>query len=254
MEEIDRWALHRLQEVIRRVRDAYDRYQFHVVYHTLHNFCAVDLSALYLDVLKDRIYTAKAASKARRSGQTAMYLILEAMTRLLAPMLTFTAEEIWAAMPAYAGKAASVHLTRFPEVNEAFLNPDLSERWKTLIAVKGEISKAIEIARKNKVVGHPLDAAVSVCPPEKLRPLLDTYLDDLRALLIVSQVRLVQKDQIQEAWQSAEFEGLTVGVSKAGGRKCSRCWIYNENIGTNPEHPTVCERCLKNLDDIVKSP
>jgi isoleucyl-tRNA synthetase len=248
MEEIDRWALHRLQEMIRRVRDAYDRYQFHVVYYTLYNFCTVDLSALYLDVLKDRIYTAKAASKARRSGQTAMYLILEAMTRLLAPMLTFTAEEIWAAMPAYAGKAASVHLTRFPEVNEVFLNPDLSERWKTLIAVKGEISKAIEIARKNKVVGHPLDAAVAVCPPEKLRPLLETHIEDLRALLIVSQVRLVPKDQIQEAWQSAEFESLTVGVSKAGGRKCNRCWIYNENVGMNPEHPTVCERCLTNLE------
>jgi isoleucyl-tRNA synthetase len=104
------------------------------------------------------------------------------------------------------------------------------------------------------VVGHPLDATVAVCPPEKLRSLLDTHLEDLRALLIVSQVRLVKKDQIQEAYESAEVEGLTVGVSKAGGKKCNRCWIYNENIGSNPEHPTVCERCLKNLDDIVKSP
>jgi isoleucyl-tRNA synthetase len=248
MEEIDRWALHRLQEVIRRVRDAYDKYQFHVVYHTLHNFCAVDLSALYLDVLKDRLYTDKAASKARRSGQTAMYRILEAMTRLLAPMLTFTMEEVWAAMPAYPGKAASVHLTRFPEVDEAYLNPDLSERWKTLIALKGEISKAIEIARKNKVVGHPLDAAVAVCPPDKLGFLVETHLEDLRALLIVSQVRLVQRGQIQDAYQSAEFEGLTIGVSKADGRKCNRCWIYSENVGMNPEHPTVCERCLKHLE------
>ncbi len=248
MEEIDRWALHRLQEVIKRVREAYDSYQFHVVYYTLYNFCTVDLSALYLDVLKDRLYTAKAASKARRSAQRAMYLILEAMTRLLAPMLTFTAEEVWAALPAYAGKEASVHLTQFPAVNEAFLNPDLSERWKTLIAVKGEISKAIEIARKNKVVGHPLDAAVAVCPPEQLRSLLDTHIEDLRALLIVSQVSLVPKDQIPEAYQSAEVEGLSVGVSKAGGKKCNRCWIYSENVGMNPEHPTVCERCLTNLE------
>jgi isoleucyl-tRNA synthetase len=254
MEEMDRWALHRLQEVIKRVRDAYDRHQFHVVYYTLYNFCTVDLSALYLDVLKDRLYTAKAASKARRSAQTAMYLILEAMTRLLAPMLTFTAEEVWAALPAYAGKAASVHLTQFPAVNEAFLNPDLSERWKTLIAVKGEISKAIEIARKNKVVGHPLDAAVAVSPPEKLRSLVETHLEDLRSLLIVSQVCLVLKEQIPEAYQSAEIVGLAVGVSKAGGKKCNRCWIYSENVGVNPEHPTVCERCLKNLDDIAKRP
>jgi isoleucyl-tRNA synthetase len=248
MEEIDRWAMHRLQEVIRRVRDAYDKYQFHVVYHTLHNFCAVDLSALYLDVLKDRLYTVKAASRARRSGQTAMFRILEAMTRLLAPVLTFTMEEIWAAMPAYAGKPASIHLTRFPEVDEACLNPDLAERWKTLIAVKGEISKAIEIARKNKTLGHSLDATVTVCPPEKLRSLVETHLEDLRALLIVSQVRLVQKDQIQEAYWSAEVEGLAVGVAKAGGTKCNRCWIYSENVGKSPEHPTICERCLKNLD------
>jgi isoleucyl-tRNA synthetase len=248
MEEIDRWAMHRLQEVIRRVRDAYDKYQFHVVYHTLHNFCAVDLSALYLDVLKDRLYTAKAASKARRSGQTAMYRILETMTRLLAPVLTFTMEEIWTAMPAYADKAASVHLTRFPEVDEACLNPDLAERWKTLIAVKGEISRAIEIARKNKVLGHSLDAAVSVCPPENLRSLVETHLEELRALLIVSQVRLAQKDQLPEAYASAELEGLFVGVSKAGGAKCNRCWIYSENIGQTAAHPTICERCLKNLE------
>jgi isoleucyl-tRNA synthetase len=248
MEEIDRWAMHRLQEVIRRVRDAYDKYQFHVVYHTLHNFCAVDLSALYLDVLKDRLYTAKAASRARRSGQTAMFRILEAMTRLLAPMLTFTMEEIWTAMPACAAKAASVHLTRFPEVDDACLNPDLAERWKTLIAVKGEISKAIEIARKNKLLGHSLDAAVAVCPPEKLRSVVATHLEDLRSLLIVSQIRLAQKEELQEAYASTELEGLTVGVSKAGGKKCDRCWIYHEHLGSNPEHPTVCERCLSNLE------
>ncbi len=249
MEEIDRWALHRLQEVIRRVREAYDRYQFHMVYYTLYNFCTVDLSALYLDVLKDRLYTAKAASRSRRSGQTAMYRILEAMTRLLAPMLTFTAEEIWAAMPPDAERAASVHLTRFPDVDEACLNADLGERWKTLIAVKGEISKAIEIARKNRIVGHPLDAAVAVLPPEKLRPFLEGYAEDLRSLLIVSQVAFVEtKDRLAEPFASGEFEGLFVGVTRASGRKCNRCWIYSESVGASAEHPAVCERCLKNLE------
>ena len=249
MEEIDRWALHRLQEVIRRVREAYDRYQFHMVYYTLYNFCTVDLSALYLDVLKDRLYTAKAASRSRRSGQTAMYRILEAMTRLLAPMLTFTAEEIWAAMPPDAERAASVHLTRFPDVDEACLNADLGERWKTLIAVKGEISKAIEIARKNRIVGHPLDAAVAVHPPEKLRPFLEGHAEDLRSLLIVSQVAFVEtKDQLAEPFASGEFEGLFVGVTRASGRKCNRCWIYSESVGASAEHPAVCERCLKNLE------
>lgn len=248
MEEIDRWALHRLQEVIKRVRDAYDKYQFHVVYHTLHNFCAVDLSAIYLDVLKDRLYTDKAASRARRSGQTAMYRILEAMTRLLAPVLTFTAEEIWSAMPAYAGKATSIHLAQFPDVDEACLNPGLGERWKTLIAVKGEISKAIEAARRNKIVGHPLDAAVAVCSPPKLRPLLEAHVEDLRALLIVSQVKLTEADQIVEPFSSAEFEGMIIGVAKAAGLKCNRCWIYSENVGANAAHPAVCERCAGNLE------
>jgi isoleucyl-tRNA synthetase len=247
MEEIDRWALHRLQEVIKRVREAYEKYQFHVVYYTLYNFCTVDLSALYLDVLKDRLYTAKAASGERRSGQTAMHIILETMVRLLAPILTFTAEEVWAALPAYGGKVRSIHLTQFPEVNEAYLNPELGERWKTLIMLKGEISKAVEMARKNKVVGHPLDAAVDISPPEKLRPFLERHQEDLRTLLIVSQVNLVEKDDIQAPYQSTEFEGLTIGVSRARGQKCNRCWIYSEKVGTNPDHPTVCERCVKNL-------
>jgi isoleucyl-tRNA synthetase len=220
-----------------------------MVYYTLYNFCTVDLSALYLDVLKDRLYTAKAASPARRSGQTAMFRILEAMTRLLAPMLTFTAEEIWAALPPFPGKAASVHLTCFPEVDEACLNAALGERWKTLIGVKGEISKAIEIARKNKVVGHPLDAAVAVHPPEKLRPFLEAHAEDLRSLLIVSQVAFVErKDFIVEPFTSTEFEGLTIGVSRASGRKCNRCWIYSESVGANPKHPAVCERCMKSLE------
>jgi len=165
LEEMDRWALHRLQEVIRRVRDAYDKYQFHMVYYTLYNFCTVDLSALYLDVLKDRLYTSKADSRRRRSAQTAMEIILDAMIRLLAPILTFTAEEVWNAMPAYAGKAESVHLTEFPAVNPAYVDEELGEKWRTLVAVKGEISKAIESARKNKTVGHSLDAAVAVAPP-----------------------------------------------------------------------------------------
>jgi len=246
MTEFDRWALHRLQEIVRRVREAYENYQFHVVYYTLYNFCTVDLSALYLDVLKDRLYTSKKASAERRSAQTAMYTILDAMARLLAPMLTFTAEEIWQSLPGGGGKADSIHLTEFPEVNAAFLNPELGETWKTMIALRGEISKAIEAARKTKVVGHSLDAAVTIALPEKLRPLLSTRLEDLRALLIVSQLQIA--DRIDgEGFTSTEMEGLTVAVAKAKGEKCNRCWIYKETLGTDASHPNICDSCLASI-------
>ena len=247
MAEMDRWILHRLQEVIRRVREAYEQYQFHVVYYILYNFCTVDLSALYLDVIKDRLYTLKAASLSRRSAQTAVMEVLEAMVRLLAPILTFTAEEVWLALPAYPGKAESVHLTQFPEVNGALLQPELAEKWKTLIAVKGEAAKAIETARQNKVLGHSLDAAVAVAAPEKLRPLLETHMEDLRALLIVSDLCVVDEQGIGEAYRSAEIPGLLVGVSRAKGAKCNRCWNYSGTVGANAEHPTLCARCLGNL-------
>jgi isoleucyl-tRNA synthetase len=247
MEEMDRWALHRLQEIIQRVRDAYSKYQFHVVYYTLYNFCTVDLSALYLDVLKDRLYTSRATSSLRRSAQTAMYVILEVMVRLLAPILTFTAEEIWKSLCDYKGKTDSVHLSQLPEVNTHYLNQDLADDWKTMIAIRSEAAKAIEVARKNKIIGHSLDVSLDLAPPEKLRSLLEGHLEDMRALLIVSQIQLVETEKLRDAFQSIEIEGLSIGVTKARGEKCSRCWVFSESVGKNETHPTICERCLINL-------
>jgi len=247
MTAMDQWALHRLQEVIKRVTEAYERHQFHVVFYTLYNYCTVDLSALYLDVLKDRLYTNKAASVARRSGQTAMFIILNAMTRLLAPILTFTSEEVWAALPAWQGKEESVHLVQFPQVDEKYFNADLGERWKAMIDAKAEITKAIEQARKEKVIGHSLDARVSISAPDKMRALMASHLEDMRALLIVSQLQLVDEKDIVKPYQSEELKGLVVGVEKARGVKCERCWIYEESVGVSTEHPTVCGRCLPNL-------
>jgi isoleucyl-tRNA synthetase len=247
MEEMDKWALHRLQEVIKRVTEAYESHQFHVVYYTLYNYCTVDLSALYLDVLKDRLYTSKVKSIARRSGQTAMFTILKAMTRLLAPILTFTAEEVWSALPAWKGKEASIHLTQFPQVNEQFFNVDLGERWKVMIDAKAEISKAIEQARKEKAIGHSLDARITIAAPEKMRALMASHLEDLRALLIVSQLQLAEEKEITKPYKSEEIKGLFVGVEKARGVKCERCWIYEESVGLDAKHPTVCGRCLPKL-------
>lgn len=247
MMEMDKWALHRLQEVIKRVTEAYDKHQFHVVFYTLYNYCTVDLSAMYLDISKDRLYTNKPASTVRRSGQTAMFTILKAMTRLLAPILTFTAEEIWLAMPKWEGKEDSVHMTQFPQVNEQYFDADLGERWKAMIDAKAEIAKAIELARKEKVIGHSLDARVNLVVPEKEKEFFETHLEDLRALLIVSQLQLVDEKAISKPYVSEEIKGLIVGVEKAAGVKCERCWIYSESIGSDKNHPTICDRCLANL-------
>jgi isoleucyl-tRNA synthetase len=252
MLEMDRWILHRLQEVIRRVRDAYEQCQFHVVYYTLHNFCTVDLSSLYLDVLKDRLYTEKAGSAARRSAQTAMAEVLEAMVRLLAPILAFTTEEVWLALPGYPGKAQSVHLTQFPEIDDVRLQPELGEKWKTLVSVRGEVAKAMETARQNKLVGHSLDAGVAIAAPDKLRSLLETHIDDLRALLIVSDVRIASEPSSGEVWRSADIPGLSVVITRAKGEKCHRCWNFSESVGAGAEHPALCGRCVGNVGRVAE--
>lgn len=248
MEEIDRWALHRLQTIIERTKKAYEDYQFHVVYYTLYNFCTVDLSALYLDVLKDRLYTSKTGSRERRSAQTAMYLILDAMVRLLAPILTFTAEEVWSFMPDCEGKANSVHMSRFPEVNPDYVNEGLNERWKTLITLRGEIAKAMEVARKTKVIGHSLDAAVSIVAPANISGMIAECLEDVRALLIISRFSMLDSEMsMTKSYESTEIQGLKVWVTKAEGEKCERCWIYSGFLGVDPNHPNLCPRCLKSL-------
>lgn len=246
MEEIDRFILQRLEGVVRRVRDAYERFQFHMVYYAIYNFCTVDLSALYLDVLKDRLYTSPAASRERRSAQSAIYLLLHTMTRLLAPVLSFTAEEVWAAMPGYAGKETSVHMSQFPEPNPGHEDKELAARWETMLGIRAEISRAIEIARQSKIIGHSLDAAVTILPPEDLRTMLMAYEEELRTLLIVSQVEIVDAD-VPGAYESSEITGLKIGVAKAAGQKCGRCWIYSPVIGTEALHPEICDRCLAHL-------
>jgi isoleucyl-tRNA synthetase len=247
MEEMDRWALHRLQEVIQRVRRAYGNFEFHVVYYTIYNFCTVDLSSMYLDVSKDRLYTSKATSRERRSAQSAMYMILDAMVRLLAPILTFTAEEIWGNLPSYKDKEASVHLAQFPEVRQDRMDKALMEKWDTLIAVKGEISKAIEIARKNKVVGHSLDAMVQIAAPEKLLNLLQANDRNLKTLNIVSGLGFGTGPD-GSSYRSEILEGLEINISKAEGKKCQRCWMYSESVGKDPEHDDICDRCAGNLE------
>jgi isoleucyl-tRNA synthetase len=245
--EIDRWAMHRLQKLVHRVQKAYDEFEFHIVFHSLHNFCAVDMSSFYLDILKDRLYTAKTSSIQRRSGQTAMYEILSSMVRLMAPVLSFTADEVWGYMKENAG-TASIFLAGFPEVKETYVNDDLEARWNTIITVRGEAAKVLEALRKDKKIGHSLDAGVTLYVAPELFELLNAYKEDLAFIFIVSSVTLAQEAGAPaDAYTSDALQGLRIVAGPAAGVKCGRCWMYTETVGMVKEHPEICGRCAGNL-------
>jgi isoleucyl-tRNA synthetase len=249
--DLDRYALHGLCDLIQKAHRAYDTYEFHIIYHALHNYCSVDLSAFYLDILKDRLYTSPAASPARRSAQTVMYRIVDAMTRIMAPLLPFTAEELWKYMPDRSGKEASIHLASLPEVNPDWRNAALGDKWKQMLDVRQEVTKALEEARVSKLIGHPLDAAVTIFADEPVRSLLDEYGEELRSILIVSGVATAAgEDAPAEAYKSEEVENLTVAVAKASGVKCQRCWVYDTEVGADADHPEICPRCSKAMEEI----
>jgi isoleucyl-tRNA synthetase len=245
--EIDQWALLRLQKLVQRVKKAYDDYEFHVVFHSIHNFCAVDMSAFYLDVLKDRLYTAKQASVQRRSGQTTMLAILSALVRLMAPVLSFTAEEVWGYMKESAA-APSVFLAAFPRAEDRYLDAGLEERWDRIFKVRGEVAKVLEALRKDKKIGHSLDASVTLYAEPGLLEFLDNYKSDLAFIFIVSSVELAKESGAPAgAYQGQEVKGLRIAAGPATGKKCARCWMYLEDVGTVPDHPDICGRCAKAL-------
>jgi isoleucyl-tRNA synthetase len=240
--EVDRWILLRLQKLISRLREAYANFEFHVVFHSLHNFCAIDLSALYLDILKDRLYTSPPFSPERRAAQTALFKILDGLVRLMATILSYTAEEVWDYIPGSKQRAESVHLTLFPEVEPRYLDEPLEERWELLLQVRREVSKALEIARQNKLIGNSLEAAATLHAPEKLLSFLRQNEAQLKDLFIISQVELVSSLPAG-TYQSSELEGLSILITRARGRKCERCWVYDPHVGESTDHPSVCPRC-----------
>jgi isoleucyl-tRNA synthetase len=249
MEELDRFALHRLQELSRTVLKAYDDFEFHLVYHSLHNFCVLDLSSFYLDIIKDRIYTSAADSRVRRSAQTAMNEILETLARLMAPILSFTAEELWSFMPEDPERAASVHADVFIPVKEEFIDPELASRWELLLSVRKEVSRALEIARKEKRIGHSLDAAVTLGGSSELLDQLSGYREDLQSIFIVSSVELKPADQLEGGAEIENFPGLKILIEPSGDPKCERCWVHDSSVGSNPDYPTICQRCIKAMEE-----
>lgn len=241
--ELDRWALMKLNDLIAKVIKGYDDYEFHVVLHAIHNFCVVDMSNFYLDVIKDRLYCEEKNGVLRRSAQTAMYEILDALVRMIAPILCFTADEIWQAMPHRDGDdTANIVLNAMPKVNLAWaFAEEASSKWDKLIALRDDVNKALEEARKNKVIGKPLEAWVTVYADDETAALLETVpADELAALCIVSKLRVIRGNG--EGMQGENLP-VQIAIERASGDKCERCWMYVDSIGQDSKHPTLCARC-----------
>ena len=251
MEELDRWALLRMEQVKETVLKAYDDYEFHVMYHAVHNFCTVDLSAIYLDILKDRLYTEKADSKLRRSAQTAMYEILTTLVRLVAPVLCFTSEEVWQALPNKEEREWSVHMSDMPKVNEAYLDKELDEKWKKRLAVRSVAMKALEEARQAKVIGHPLDAEVTVYADGEAYDIVKAMEKELADFLLVSQTHMVSGTATAPENAASNEEGtVKASVAVCTLAKCERCWKRSADVDADPKHPGVCARCAHVLTEM----
>lgn len=238
--ELDRWALMRLEELKGKVRKAYDDFEFHAIYHALNNFCSVDLSAVYLDILKDRLYTFRADSPLRRGSQTVLHEIIVSMTKLMAPVLSFTAEEIWRSLATHTGGAAgpvSVHLSEFPVARPEWQNAKLAQRWDRLLSFRTLVQGVLEVSRREKIIGSSLEAAVEVRANAEDYAFLKSCERDLPTVFIVSQVTLVASGEAESA--------VAVTASKSSFGKCERCWNYRAAVGTNADHPTLCDRCVE---------
>jgi isoleucyl-tRNA synthetase len=251
LEEFDRYMLARATDLVERCRAWYESFEFHRVFHAVHDFAAVDLSAFYFDILKDRLYTFAPRNRARRSAQTAVYRIASALLRLVAPILVFTAEEVWREFPRGAETTGqdSVHLALFPLPADlgAQLDPSVRANWERLLEVRAEVLRALEAARNAKTISSGLEAKVYLAAGGDLAPLLAKYAASLPALFLVSQVEL-------EKPQSAEQQGIAVRIERAEGAKCERCWNYSIHVGENAAYPTICERCTAALAEIASDP
>jgi isoleucyl-tRNA synthetase len=259
--EIDRWAMSRLQTLIGNITSAYENFTFHEVFHSLYNFCVVDMSSFYLDVLKDRLYTFKPDSKERRASQWVLNQILSVMTRLMAPILSFTAEEVWQSMKKQVESRGqnvkwieeSVFLSQFPEVDKSYLNKELEKKWEELFVLRDEVNKALEMKRAERFIGNSLEAKVIIyfaeieetkSITEKYKKLIEEYWDFLPTFFIVSAVEMAEKIP-EQTYKSLLIDGLEIKIEKAPGEKCHRCWNWSEMVGRFKEAPEICERCYK---------
>ena len=246
LEPIDKWALNRLDELNNKCKDAFDKFEYHIIFHAIHNFCVVDMSNFYLDVLKDRLYVEKADSETRRAAQTTIYKVLDTLTLLLAPIISFTANEIWQFMPHDASRnAENVILNDYPSLTGVKVDNGFAAKWEKLHNLRDDVKKAIENARNQKIIGASLDSEVELFANGETLDFLKENESVLPEILIVSSVKITDGD-------GGDFHGdMSVGVTvrKAGGEKCERCWSYSNTVGSNAEHPTLCARCAKIISE-----
>jgi isoleucyl-tRNA synthetase len=258
MSEIDQWILHRLQELISQVIEDYESFELHRVYRAIHNFCTTELSAFYLDVLKDRLYTFGRNSLRRRSAQTVLYEIAVSLIKLTAPILAHTAEEAWQMMSEI--KEPSVFLTNLPRVEKKYYDQELAEKWEKILLIRKSVVKALEIARKGKIIGSSLEAEVNLYSQEnELAALLHNYGRYWKEIFIVSEVKVFKevpspsselgKDKSEVMVKGEEMPELYMGVRRAPGKKCVRCWNWSPTVGEDREHSQLCARCV----DVVKN-
>jgi isoleucyl-tRNA synthetase len=254
LEDIDRWMLERTANLVTKCQEWYATYEFHRIYHAIHDYCVVDLSSFYYDMLKDRLYTKAPRSHSRRSAQTAIWKITSALIRLAAPILVFTAEEIWKYLPKAAGEPESVHIAEFPDEAElrTSIPADKAAAWELLARVRAEVLKALEIARAEKKINSGLEAKVLLNADLELKAKLKHYLPLLPSVFIVSQVELLSAGAA--SYRSDLVPSLEISIQKADGVKCERCWNFSTRVGENARYPAVCERCTEALAEIESAP
>ena len=246
--ELDRWALLRFNNLISQVRKGYETFDFRQIVHELDYFCSVDMSATYLDILKDRLYTSRADSPLRRGSQMVLFQIVTGLAQLMAPILSFTAEDVWDAVPGREPSPEdSVLLATFPEPVAIPDEAELDANWKRLLAIRAVVLSALEEQRREKIIGSSLEARVVLNVVPALHEFLQAYEHELPALFIVSQVvlHLTETPAGERRLANDEALGMSVNVVKAEGEKCERCWNYRDAVGSVPEHPTLCDRCIE---------
>ncbi|ALS21385.1 isoleucyl-tRNA synthetase [Paenibacillus naphthalenovorans] len=249
MNELDRYALVRLHRMAERVIEAYDNYEFHVVYQAVHHFCAVEMSAFYLDILKDRLYASAPKDPQRRAAQTVLYDALTAITKLIAPILPHTADEVWNYIPGI--ELPSVQIAELPQVDRSLFDGQLEEKWEKFTELRDDVLKSLEEARKAKLIGNSLSAAVHLYPDQETQQFLSGF-DRLDLLFIVSAVHVHEAGAaIPE--DAHAYKGMSVSISVAEGEKCERCWIVTPEVGHHDTHPSLCKRCAEVLESGVEA-
>lgn len=244
---LDRWAIDKLNKLVSKVCNRYENLEFHQVYYNIHRFCVVDMSNFYLDVLKDRLYVELANSETRRAAQTTIYIILDALTRLVSPILAYTSEEIWKYMPHKdTDNTESIALNDMPKHVDIDVNEDFTNMWDRIQELREDVKKALELARKNKVIGSSLDAKIKIYCSDDLYDFMKPIEKSLKEVFIVSQIEII-KGGTGEV-QGEKVKDMSITVLHAQGKKCERCWVYDNTVGNNIKGQNICNRCATVLN------